>query len=153
MTGEARSEAASDESMNRVASLASGISGSGFEWNPNPAGQQSKLARNPASVSESNLTFSPSRANDERISPSTLPVIFSGDWTDLVDDVHPSESSIQQIPDEVMFDEEDNSMSASSNARQEQEEESAPSFDSIQTKAPGLTPLRLTPRSAPEKIR
>jgi len=165
LTGEARSEAASDENMNRVASLASGISGSGFEWNPNPAGQQSRLARNPASAPESNLTFSPSAAYDGQtgLSPSNLPVIFSGDWTDSVDDIHPSESSIQQIPDEVMFDEEDYSKSESSNARQEQEEESPPSFDSIQTKAPGLTPLktkapgltplRLTPKSAPEKTR
>ena len=80
-----------------------------------------------------------------------------------MDDIHPSENSIQQIPDEVMFDEEDYSKSESSNARQEQLEESPPSFDSIQTKAPGLTPLktkapgltplRLTPKSAPEKTR
>ena len=165
MTGEARSEAASDDNMNRVASLASGISGSGFEWNPNPAGQQSRLARNPASAPESNLIFSPSAANDGQmgLSPSNLPVTFSGDWTEPVDDIHPSENSIQQIPDEVMFDEEDYSKSESSNARQEQLEESPPSFDSIQTKAPGLTPLktkapgltplRLTPKSAPEKTR
>ncbi|KAL0024653.1 hypothetical protein WJX77_006333 [Trebouxia sp. C0004] len=153
--GQARSEAVSGESMNRVASLASGIGGSGFEWNPNPAGQQSTLARNPASAPESNLTFSPSAANDEQmgLSPSSLPIISSGEWTDSVNDFHPSESSIQQIPDEVMFDEEDYSMSHSCNARQEQEEESAPSFDCIQTKAPGLTPLRLTPKSAPEKTR
>ena len=143
--------------MNRVASLAAGIGGSSFEWNPHPAAKRSTPAVKSDSHSETNLTFSPT-TNADQIAEPTSSMFKPGseaqsDAAYYVADFHPSESDIQQIPDEVMYDEEDSSMSDVTNVRQEQEEESAPSFESMQTTAPGLPPLRLHPKSAPEKPR
>lgn len=158
LTGDTKSDTQSIEAMIRAPSLAAGIGGTGFEWNPNPASRRPRP--NPATRSnsnaESNLTFSPKASIIEHMKDPISSLSKSGsdgqsDTANQGYDPRPSESEIQQIPDEPMSDEESSEMSDQTN--QGPQESSAFDFNSIQTRAPGLTPLRLTPKSAPETAR
>lgn len=166
--GDARQEGQSgDDAMNRAPSLAAGIGGSGFEWNPNPAKRsKSNPAESSDSQAEPGLTFSPAAPGDEQQEGPfrNSPKSESGDQTDAIsksNDIRQSEEGIHQILDDPTRDlqqgrvdlMDDEMGSTMSDYDHQEEREPSSSFASMQTRAPGLTPLRLTPKSAPAKPR
>lgn len=158
--GDARQEGQSgDDAMNRAPSLAAGIGGSGFEWNPNPAKRsKSNPAESSDSQAEPGLTFSPAAPGDEQ---QEGPIRDQTDAISKSDDISQSEEGIHQTLDDPTRDLQqgrvdlmDDEMGSTMSDYDHQEEgEPSSSFASMQTRAPGLTPLRLTPKSAPAKPR
>ena len=137
--------------MSRLPSLAAGISGAGFEWNPSPARTPSPT---PSDLNtESHLTFASTKDSSSRPAQSTAQsqADTSAEASTSQDPLHEG-SHEDTAGDAVAVGEAENSSMSADTIQQE--EARAGSFSSaMQTKAPGLTPLRLTPKTEPAQPR
>ena len=137
--------------MSRLPSLAAGISGAGFEWNPSPARTPSPT---PSHLNtESHLTFASTKDSSSRPAQSTAQsqADTSAEASTSQDPLHGG-SHEDTAGDAVAVGEAENSSMSADTIQQE--EAGAGSFSSaMQTKAPGLTPLRLTPKTEPAQPR
>lgn len=139
--------------MNRLPSLAAGISGAGFEWDPSPARTPSLTP--PDLNTESHLTFAsaPTDDSDSRPAQSTAQsqAGTSADALTSQNNLHGGFDEDTAGDPMAEDNAEDSSMSADTS--QEEEAGAGSLFSAMQTKAPGLTPLRLTPKTEPAQAR
>ena len=168
--------------MDRLPSLAAGISDSGFDLAPKP--KRAKSSARSDSDSESAVTFSPTRKSAQQrkreaaaarareisfavrsdgSSPSSDSHIMQigTNPTSAEDDTcvdmsfHTDDQfQVQQIPDDPTSPQNQDTCSHTpGDPFHHMSPEATSSFASMQTKAPGLTPLRLTPKPVQEKRR
>ena len=136
--------------MNRLPSLAAGISGSGFEWDPSPA--KRPLPDPPTLNTDSNLTFSSSPPVDNSSNNRAQPERAEG--SDIFASRHDlDEVRAEGMPHDAMTEKMEEGSNNSDVTNDEQDEGAQSMFSAMQTKAPGLTPLRLTPKTEPPKPR
>lgn len=134
------------DTINRVPSLAAGIGGAGFEWNPSPVRPPSAASSDLSA--DSNLTFA-SAAPDDGASSSPKQSMFasqsqagtSADMSTYGEYKHEGSDEVAGNPvakqDSSMFDD----------TTHEQDAGAGSSLPAIQTNVPGLAPLRLTPKT------
>lgn len=140
----------SADMMNRQPSLAAGISGAGFEWNPSPS-------RAPPSVpsdlsTEPHLTFPSAPADDSNSRPAQSAFATQSQAGTGADT--PASSDKEHNNDDEDTAGENQAEGSSMSADTQAEEAGAGSlFSTMQTRAPGLTPLRLTPKTEPAQPR
>lgn len=149
-SGSHRNDTQPADPMNRLPSLAAGISGSGFEWNPSPANRS--LPDPPTLNTDSNLTFSSSLPLSN--SSNSLAQAARAEGSDIFSSWHDlDEARAESAPHDAMTEEVEEGPSNLDYSNKEQDEGAQSVFSAMQTKAPGLTPLRLTPKTEPVKPR
>lgn len=133
--------------MNRLPSLAAGISGAGFEWDPS-------LARIPSLTpsdlnTESHLTFASAPTDDSSSRPAqSTAQSQAGTSADASTGQHHLHEAFDgDSAGDPMAEDKAEDSSMSPDATQEEEAGAGSLFSAMQTKAPGLTPLRLTPKT------
>lgn len=136
--------------MNRQPSLAAGISGAGFEWNPSPS-------RTPPSVpsdlsTEPHLTFAPAPAGDSN-KPAQSAFATQSQAGTGADTSACSEEEYQSYDEDTAGEDKAEGSSMSADTTQAEEAGAGSLFSTMQTRAPGLTPLRLTPKTEPAQSR
>lgn len=137
--------------MNRLPSLAAGISGAGFEWNPSPATSPSPMPSNLST--ESHLTFATVPTDDSSSRPAQSTAQFPADATAdaCQKDLH--EASDEDTAGDPMGEDKAEDARMSADTTHEEDAGAGSLFSAMQTKAPGLTPLRLVPKTEPAQPR
>ena len=138
--------------MNRLPSLAAGIGKAGFEWTSPPPRHPDA---SPSDLStDSDLTFAPAPPGDGASSSpkqssfaSQSQAGTSAGMSTLATD-QPRDSGGDSVAEQETQD-----SSMSDDITPEQDARAGSLFSAMQTKAPGLTPLRLTPKTEPAKLR
>lgn len=137
--------------MNRQPSLAAGISGAGFEWNPSPS-------RTPPSVpsdlnTESHLAFASAPADDSNSRPAQSTFASQSQAGTGADTPASSQEEHKSKDEDTVGEDQAEGSSMSADKTQAEEAGAGSLFSTMQTRAPGLTPLRLTPKTEPAQPR
>lgn len=142
--------------MNRLPSLAAGIGKAGFEWNQPPTRPPS--ASQSDFSTDSDLTFASAPPGDGASSSpkqssfaSQSQAGTSADMPTFAKDQ--IQGSDEDMAGDAMAEQETHDSGMSDDTNPEQDARAGSLFSAMQTKAPGLTPLRLTPKAEPAKLR
>ena len=137
--------------MNRQPSLAAGISGAGFEWNPSPSRTTPSV---PSDFNtELHLTFASVPADDSNSRPAQSAFATQSQAGTGADTPASSEKEHKNNDENTAGEDKSEDSSMSADTTQAKEAGAGPLFSTMQTRAPGLTPLRLTPKTEPAQPR
>lgn len=142
--------------MNRLPSLAAGIGLAGFEWNQPPDRPPSA---SPSDFStDSDLTFASAPPGDGASSSLKQSPVASqsraGTSADMATfEKDQPQGSAEDMAGDPMAEQEAHDSGMSDDTKHEQDAGAGSVFSAMQTKAPGLSPLRLTPKAETAKLR